>query len=173
MISEKIRVFRTIPELQQFLELRIVSLKTQADDLSKVIGEKLRRSDPASDGELLDLKSKLEGGAVDPKKKKNPAKKDQKTKWYSLEAVSIYDEIGLKGDLDLHFKALEETKSDLERVTKVKQTVDDLMGKGIKKELGCVFVMNHILPAEIAFVKSADERKRFNYRAVFNVPVET
>lgn len=171
MTLDKILVFKVVTELEQFLENRINALKSQSDELSKVIGEKLRTIDSANDAELVELKSKLEGNTADPKKK-NAKKKTQKNNWYQLDAVSVYDGIGLKGELELYFKALEETKSELEIAIKVKQAIGDLVNKGLKRNLGCVFVMSQSLPAEIAFTSSAEPRKKFVYKAVFDVPIE-
>jgi hypothetical protein len=171
MTLDKILSFKMVSELEQFLESRINMLSAQSDDLSKIIGEKLRTIDSENDEELLELKSKLDSNTADPKKK-STKKKTQKSNWYQLGAVSVYDGIGLKGELELYFKALEETKSELDVASKVKQAVNDLVSKGLKRNLGCVFVMSQSLPAEIAFTSSAESRKKFVYKAVFDVPVE-
>ncbi|HEY8109247.1 MAG TPA: hypothetical protein VIG05_00060 [Candidatus Nitrosotenuis sp.] len=171
MTLDKILVFKVVTELEQFLDDRISTLKAQSDELSKVIGEKLRTIDSTNNDELLEFKSKLEGSATDPKKK-TAKKKDQKNNWYQLGAVSVYDGIGLKGELELYFKALDEIKSELEVANKVKLAIVDLVSKGLKKDLGCVFVMSQSLPAEIAFTSSAEPRKKFVYKAVFDVPIE-
>lgn len=171
MISEKIHVFKALPDLEQFLEQCISTLQAQTDEISKIIGEKLRTTDSADNEELQELKSKLEGTPTDPKKK-NTKKKTQKNNWCSFDAVSVYDGIGLKGELELYFKTLEETKLELDHATKVKQSIDGLINKGLKRDLGCVFVLNQSMPAEIAFTGSVTQRKKFAYKATFDVPVE-
>lgn len=80
--------------------------------------------------------------------------------------------MGPKGELELYFKGMEETKVVLDKITKIKQNIDDLVSKGLKKELGCVLLLNNELPAEVAFIKSGGQRKKFAYKAIFNVPRE-
>jgi small-conductance mechanosensitive channel len=172
MVLETLQSFRTISELQQSLDREINRLKTKTDEMSKLTGEKLRSTESNNTAELQELRQKLEGGTADPKKKKTPKKKDQKSNWYSLDSVLIYDGIGIKGELELYFKGTEEIKSELDRLTKVKQQIDELVNKGLKKDLGCVLLLKKELPVEIAFTNTAPQRKRFAFKAIFNVPKE-
>lgn len=172
MISEKILKFRTIDELQKSLEGLINELKNKSEEISKQVGEKMRMADSNNDADLQELRQKLEGGTTDPKKKKSPKKKDQKGNWHNFDAISIYDGIGIKGELELYFKAMETTKSELEKVTKIKQALDDLVNKGLKRDMGSILILNHELPAEIAFTASTASRKKYEFKAIFNVPVE-
>lgn len=176
MITEEIQRFRTVDELQKFLEDHISELKRSSEEASQHIGEKMRSNDSGDPAELQELKQKLEGDTTDPKKKKevkkSTRKKDQKNNWYNFDAISIYDGMGIKGELELYFKAMEMAKAELERVTKVKQAVDDLVTKGLKRDMGCVLVLNHELPAEIAFTSSTTSRRKYSFKAIFNVPVE-
>lgn len=172
MITGMIRNFKTPEELQKSLEGYIAVLKIESEKLSKQIGEKMRATDSSNAAELQELKQKLEGGPADPKKKSQPKKKDQKTNWYAFDAVSIYDGIGLKGELELYFKAMEKTKAELEMITKVKQSVDSLISKGLKRDMGCVLHINESLPAEIAFTTPSVSKKKFSLKMVFDVPVE-
>ncbi len=172
MMSKKLQNFRTVYELQQYLENEINTLKQKSDELSKLVGEKLRSTESNDNAELQELKQKLEGGPTDPKKKKSVKKKDQKSNWYNFDSISIYDGTGPKGELELYFKGIEDTKLALEKITKIKQGVDEIVSKGLKKELGCVLLLNNELPAEIAFTKSGSQRKKFAFKAIFNVPKE-
>lgn len=170
MTSTQIQSFRAVSELQKSLDGRIKTLKEESDKLSRLIGEKLRATDTSDSSDLQELREKIEGGTNDPKKKKVTKKKGQKNNWYNLDAISIYDGMGLKGELEIYFKALEETKSELDRVTKVKQSVDDLVNRGVRKELGCVIIIGNEIPAEIAFFKTTTARKKFAYKSIFSVP---
>jgi hypothetical protein len=168
--SSQLQRFRAVSELQYSLEDKITKLKENSDKLAIIIGDKLRATDNANSSDVQDLKEKIEGGANNPKKKKVVTKKGQKSIWYNLEAISIYEGMGLKGELELYFKDLEETKKELERVTKVKQAIDNLSSNGLKKEFGCVMMLGHELPAEIAFFRTHDTRKKFSFKSIFNVP---
>ena len=172
MISQKLQTFRTVTELQQFLDNEINMLKEKSEDLSKLTGEKLRSTESKDSAEMQELRQKLEGNTNEPKKKKSVKKKGQKDNWYDFDSISIFDGIGPKGELELYFKGIEEAKLALDRITKIKQAVDDLVSKGLKKELGCVLMLNQELPAEIAFTSSIPLRKKFAYRAIFNTAKE-
>ena len=172
MTVEKLQNFRTVYELQQYLDAEINRLKQKSEELSKLVGEKLRSTDPNDNAELQELKQKLEGSTNDPKKKKPVKKKDQKSNWYNFDSISIFDGIGPKGELELYFKGIEDTKLALDKITKIKQGVDDMVSKGLKKELGCVLLLNNELPAELAFTKGSALRKKFAYKAIFILPKE-
>jgi len=175
MISEKIHNFRSISDLQKSLDDSINTLKRRSDELSNTIGEKLRVTESADAADLQEFRNKIEGETSDPKKKKTAKsttkKKDQKSNWHNLDSVSIYDGLSTKGELEIYFKALEQTKSELEKITKIKESIDGLSNRGLKDDLGCLFMLNNELPAEIAF-KKMPARKKFAFRAIFAVPKE-
>ncbi len=171
MQEEKIMHFHTIEELQSSIGEELEDLKKKSEKYSKLIGEKLRAEETNNSAELTELREKLEG-PVDPKKKQAVKKKDKKTNWNNLGAISVYDGIGLKGELELYFKALEETKLDMDKVQKVKESIDSLLSKGLKKDLGCVMLRGRDLPLEMAFIKSAEPKAKFSYKAIFNVDTE-
>lgn len=170
----EIKNFRKIDEMQKFLEAQISSLKSNTDDISRQIGEKMRSNETAtnSDADLQELRQKLEGTTTDPKKKKPVKRKDQKANWHDFGAISVYDGIGIKGELELYFKAMEKMKAELERMNKIKQALDDLVNKGLKRDMGCVLFLNGESPAEISFTSSIAPRKKVSIRSIFSVPRE-
>ncbi len=173
MMTEKIQSFKTPEDLQKSLEVYINELKIESEKLSKQIGEKMRSNDSSPNAaDLEELRQKIDGSNTDPKKKNTTKKKDKKTNWYNFDAISIYDGIGLKGELELYFKAMEKTKSELEMITKVKQSIDNLVGKGLKRDMGCVLHLNEELPAEIAFTTPSVYKKKFSLKLIFDVPSE-
>src|SRR5438552_3395894 len=148
MQTGQIMRFRNIEELQSSLQQYLEELKKKTDEYSKLIGEKIRGEQSSNPEDLADLKTKLEGPA-DPKKKKPVKKKTDKANWLDFGSISVYDGLGVKGELELYFKAVEELKSEIDKVQKAKESVDILVTKGLKKEIGCVAHMNHELPFEI------------------------
>jgi hypothetical protein len=163
--------FRTIEELQSLLGNYLDDLKKKTDEYSKIVGEKLRSEQSSKPEDFAELKEKIDG-QIDPKKKKPVKKKNQKTNWLDFGAISIYEGIGIKGELELYFKALEELKLKIDRVEKIKNAVDNLVSKSLKKDIGCVALMNHELPFEINFLKSSEPRSKFSYKAIFHVVSE-
>jgi hypothetical protein len=174
MQQEKIMHFHTIEELQSFLSNDLEDLKKESDEYSKAIGEKLRERIDDNSADLAELKEKLEG-SVDPKTKKptnHVKKKDQKANWHNLDTVLIYDGIGVKGELELYFKALDIVKLRIEKMKKAKEAIDGLISRGLKKDLGCVALMNKDLLFEMAFIKTSEPKAKFSFKAIFNVPME-
>ena len=171
-MKEGVTQYHTISDLQSSLASDLQILKKKSEEYSEIIGEKLRSTNTADDStEMVELKEKLEGPA-DPKKKKIVKKKDQKTNWYDLGAISLYDGIGAKGELEIYFKALEEMKSRIEKLEKIKEAVDDLISKGVKRELGCTALLNHDLVLQISFIKAGQPKAKFSYKSIFNLPGE-
>ena len=169
-----IKNFRKVDEMQKILEAKINSLKIGSDEVSRLIGEKMRSTESSggSDTDLQELRQKLEGSQADSKKKKPVKRKEQKSNWHDFGAVSIYDGIGMKGELELYFKAMEKLKADLDRITRVKQALDDLVNKGLKRDMGCVLFLNGETPAEISFTSSVSPRRKVAIRTTLSIPRE-
>ena len=171
-MKEEIMHFHTIEELQSHLGNHLKILKKKSEEYSEIIGEKIRFQNTTEDvAEIAELKEKLEGPA-DPKKKKTVKKRDQKTNWYDLGPISVYDGIGTKGELEIYFKALEELKSKIEKIEKIKEAVDSLISKGVKRELGCTALLNHDLALQVSFVKAGQPKTKFSYKSIFTIPSE-
>ena len=170
MQEGKIIHFRTIGEFQLSLEKELDDLKKKTEEYSRIIGEKLRAVETSNPTDVAELKEKLEGPA-DPKKKP-VKKKDKNTNWHNFGEILVYDGMGLKGELDLYFKALEAMKSKMEKIQKAKNSVDELISKGLKKDLGCVILMSSNLTFEMVFIKTAEAKTKFSYKSIFDVGVE-
>lgn len=172
LMEQTIMHFHTIEDLQTSLTKYLQELKAKSEEYSNVIGEKLRSENTTNDAtEMAELKEKFEGFS-DPKKKKPVKKKDQKTNWYEVGPISIYDGIGLKGELEIYFKTIDELKGKIEKIEKVKESVDGLISKGIKKGIGCVAILNHDLSLQISFIKAGEQKAKFSYKSIFTIPRE-
>jgi|SRR5579872_1528264 len=170
MQEGKIIHFHTMDELQLSLGKEIADLKQKTDDYSKTIGEKLRATETSNSEDMAELKEKLEG-PTDPKKKQ-VKKKVKNTNWHNFGEILVYDGMGLKGELDLYFKALEAMKSKMEKLQKAKNSIDDLISKGLRKDLGCVILIGRDLTFEMAFIKTNQPKAKFSYKSIFDVRVE-
>ncbi len=163
--------FRTIEELQISIDKQLEKLKIKSEEYSKIIGEKIRAEEGNQSEDLAELKEKLEG-PTDSKKKQPSKKKDQKKHWFEMGAISVYDGIGVKGELELYFQALDQIKSDMENLQKAKEAISGLVSRGLKKDLGYATLMRHNMPFEITFIKSPDARSKFAYKAILSVETE-
>ena len=163
--------FRTIEELQLSIDKQLEELKKKADEYSKTIGDKIRENEGNQSEDLAELKEKLQG-PTDPKKKQPSKKKDQKKNWYDMGAISVYDGIGVKGELELYFQALDEIKSTIESLQKTKEAINGLVSRGLRKDLGYAALMRQNMPFEVTLLKSEGARSKFSFKAIFSVETE-
>ena len=164
--------FHSIEELQLHLVNHLKILKKKSEEYSEAIGEKIRFENSTNDStEIAELKEKLEG-STDLKKKKAVKKKGNESNWHDLGSISFYDGIGTKGELEIYFKVLEKVKSDIEKIEKVKEAIGNLISKGVKREIGCIVLLNHDMSLQVCFVKTGKPKTKFSYKSIFTIPSE-
>ena len=169
MQEREIIKFNTVAELQITLKKELDLMQKKSEEYSKLVGEKLRSGQGGNPGEFEELKAMLEG-PKDPKKK--PSKKKETKNWKEFDSVQIYDGIGLKGELEIYFQALEETKLKVEKLKKIVDSIDKLVTQGLKKELGCLVMMTGDLSFRMSFLGAGQAKPRFGYKSIFNVEAE-
>ncbi|MGI0007279.1 MAG: hypothetical protein ACREAR_04705 [Nitrosotalea sp.] len=171
-MKEEIIHFHSIEELQSHIGNNLKVLKGKSGEYSEIIGEKIRFKNTTNDSvEIAELKEKLDGSA-DSKKRKTVKKRDQTANWHDFGPISFYDGIGTKGELEMYFKALEKVKTEIEKTEKIKDAIDNLISKGIKRELGCIALLNRDLTLQICFVMTGQPKIKFAYKSIFTIPSE-
>jgi len=192
-LHQKISRFESIQGLRESLDERIKELDKKIDLQSKLIGDKIREGEQNNAEELSDLKEKLNPEKSKDKKsdsKTKDKKSDSKTKdkksdskrkkpkkgesenWISYEGLHLYNGIGTRGELELYFKSLEEMKSESERLKSTRDSLEQLMKSGIKKELAGVGFEQSDGPYELAFVKTDSKREKFSFKSILTVGCE-
>jgi len=81
----------------------------------------------------------------------------------------------LKGELELYFKAIDELKSKLENLQRTLLTLNNVIEKGLKEDMGCVIFRGTEGILEIAFLKSTGARENFSLKSIYTgaaIPVE-
>ncbi len=173
-------------------------------EYSNLLGEKIRTNEESSadDPDFLALKEKLEGNSSDDKSKdktskdktsKDKTSKDKKQeikkrsdknkkskkgysdKWFNLNEILVYNGMGLKGELELYFKAIDQLKSKLENLQRTLSTLNNVIEKGLKEDMGCVTFRGTEGILEIAFLKSTGSRETFSLKSIYTgaaIPVE-
>ena len=130
-------------------------------------------SDEDTDGKKSDGKKSAEKKNREKKKK---SKRKTSDKWYNLdEMILVYNGIGLKGELELYFKAVEELKARLENLKRTLATLNNVIEKGLKEDMGCIVFRGAEGILELAFLKSAGVRKKFSHKSIYTgnaIPVE-
>jgi len=107
--------------------------------------------------------------------KKKKSKKGLGDKWFDLNEILVYNGMGLKGELELYFKAIDQLKSKLENLQRTLQTLNNVIEKGLKKEMGCVTFRGTEGILEIAFLKSTGSREIFSLKSIYTgdaIPIE-
>ena len=184
-MNQKISRFESILELQKSLDIRIKDLNDKIDLQSKLIGDKIREGEKNNVEELSDLKEKLNPtNAKDTKsndkksknkkspEKKKKSKKGQSENWIDYEGLHLYNGVGTRGELELYFKSLEEMKTESERLTNTRDSLEQLMKSGIKKELAGVGYEQDNGPYELAFIKTDSKREKFSFKSILTVGCE-
>jgi hypothetical protein len=189
-LNQKISRFESILELQKSLDIRIKDLNDKIDLQSKLIGDKIREGEKNNVEELSDLKEKLNpANAKDTKsndkksndkksknkkspEKKKKSKKGQSENWIDYEGLHLYNGVGTRGELELYFKSLEEMKIESERLTNTRDSLEQLMKSGIKKELAGVGYEQDNGPYELAFIKTDSKREKFSFKSILTVGCE-
>ena len=196
--------FNSVNSLKISLETEIEDTELVIKEYSNLLGEKIRTNEESSadDPELLELKARLDGGSSDgkskdkkskdkkPKDKKSKDKKPEKTKspdkkkkskkgvsdkWYNLNEILVYNGIGLKGELELYFKAIDQLKAKLENLERTLASLNNVIEKGLKGDMGCVAFKGTEGILEIAFLKSTGVRENFSLKSIYTgaaIPVE-
>jgi len=199
-----IQRFNSVSSLQTNLEIEIEDTERIIKEYSDMLGEKIRVNEESSadDPEFLALKAKLDGGSSDVKSKdkkskdkkskdkkskdkkpeikksndkKKKSKKGHSDKWYNLNEILVYNGIGLKGELELYFKAIDELKTKLENLRRTLTTLNNVIEKGLKGDMGCVAFKGTEGVLEIAFLKSMGMRETFSLKSIYSgaaIPIE-
>lgn len=183
--------YNTVSSLKSNLEKEIEETEQSINEYSNVLGEKIRINEELSkdDPEFLELKSKLENNPIDKKKtdtkiddsknnKKNTEKKNiEKPKkqskkgsehWYNLDQIMVYNGIGLRGELELYFKAIDELKSKLETLQRTLSALNNIVEKGLKEDMACITFHGSNGPLQISFLKTSEIRKNFSFKSIYS-----
>ena len=198
-MKKLIERFNSIKSLKVNLENEITDTELIIKEYSNLLGEKIRANEESSadDPDFLALKEKLQGGSSDnkskdkkskdkkskdkkeetkisPDKKKKP-KKGLSDKWFNLNEILVYNGMGVKGELELYFKAIDQLKSKLENLQRTISTLNNVIEKGLKEDMGCVTFRGTEGILEIAFLKSTGTRENFSLKSIYSgaaIPVE-
>jgi hypothetical protein len=133
------------------------------------------KPDEKSDEKKPDEKKSNDKKSKPKPDKKKKGKKGVSDKWYNLNEILIYNGMGLKGELELYFKAVDELKAKLENIQRTLSTLTNVMEKGLKEDMGCVAYRGTEGILEISFLKSSGVRKNFTLKSIYTgkaIPVE-
>ena len=127
-----------------------------------------KSDDKKSDDKKSDYKKLKDNTKEIKNKTKRKNKKSVSDKWYNLNEILVYNGIGLKGELELYFKAVDELKEKLENLQRCLSTLNTVIEKGLKKDMGCVAFRGSEGIIEIAFLKSSGVRENFSLKSIYS-----
>jgi len=134
-----------------------------------------KTDDKKTDDKKTDDKKTDDKKAKTKPDKKKKGKKGISDKWYNLNEILVYNGMGLKGELELYFKAVDELKIKLENLQRTLSTLTNVMEKGLKEDMGCVAFRGNEGILEITFLKSSGIRANFTLKSIYSgkaIPVE-
>jgi len=134
-----------------------------------------KTDDKKTDDKKTDDKKTDDKKAKTKPDKKKKGKKGISDKWYNLNEILVYNGMGLKGELELYFKAVDELKMKLENLQRTLSTLTNVMEKGLKEDMGCVAFRGNEGILEITFLKSSGIRANFTLKSIYSgkaIPVE-
>lgn len=169
-MKDRIIHFQTVSDLQVSLAKYLETVKQQYSVKSELVGDKMRSDVTSDQAEMDDIKEKMQDSKD--KKKKEVKKKDKKTNWHDMGPIAVYDGVGSKGENEMHFAELEMLKVQVEQLEKIKEALDDMVAKGIKKELGCSVMLNRDHKLQIAFMKVEQPKAKYTFKGTLEVPAE-
>ena len=70
--------------------------------------------------------------------------------------------------MELYFKAVDELKSKLENLQRCLSTLNNVIEKGLKEDMGCVAFKGTEGIIEIAFTKSTGMRQNFSLKSIYS-----
>ncbi len=174
LLGEKIRTnAESSNDDPEFLALKAKLDGDTTDDKSK---DKKSKDDKSKDKKSKDDKSKDDKSKDKKlKDKKKKSKKGVSDKWYDLNEILVYNGIGLKGELELYFKAIDESKSKLENLHRTLASLNNVIEKGLKGDMGCIAFKGTEGILQIAFLKSTGARENFSLKSIYTgkaIPIE-
>jgi len=166
MLGEKIRTNEeSSADDPEFLALKE---KLDGESSDKKSNDKKSNDKKSKDKKSKDKKSKDKKSETKKSSdKKKKSKKGLSDRWFNLNEILVYNGIGLKGELELYFKAIDESKSKLENLQRTLVSLNNVIEKGLKGDMGCVAFRGTEGILEIAFLKSTDERENFSLKSIY------
>ena len=173
-MSSIVTKYNSASEFQDSLSSQIKNLEKKIDDYTKKLGDKLRTDKELSqdDPDVQQIKEQMEGTKKDQgdnKKKKKKSSKRKDAKWFDINGLYIYNGASATGELEIYFKAVESLKNERESLRKIKESLNSLIEKGLKENLGCVVLQNCDSPPEIILMKNNSKSEKFAYKSIICV----
>jgi len=173
-LTTEIRSFYSLQDLRVSVEEKIIQFKALVEEYSQWLGSLLRDLESThSDEAWFKSVSALQRYAKKGRSRKEGEKKGGKEKalaeWVEVKGVLLNSSD--QGEVEILFDAIEEINRKIERLTKVKEAVEDLERLALGKEIIYVAYVHDGVPEKIVLrhKKGGAESEKFSYVADFSM----
>ena len=174
MVTE-IRNFHSLKELSENLEEEISFYKTAGEEYGQRLGSLLRENETTHGEEdwFKELSGLQKTGKETKSKGKSKGKgkkKGAKSGWIQFKDIMLSTEE--YGEAQILFDAIEEIKSKVNGLEKVKEDIEDLKRLGLGEEIVYITYLHEGVPEKIFLSKKNGEAfgKKFEFAATFSLP---
>jgi len=170
-VVTEIRYFYSLKELSENLEEAISFCKTAAEEYGQRLGSLLREKETTHGDE--DWFKELSGLQKAPKENKSKGKGKGKKKggagWIQFKDIMLSKE--KYGEAQILFDAMEDLKSRITQLEKVKENVEDLKRLGLGENIVYITYLREGIPKKIVMNKKNGEEfgKKFEFLATISL----
>ena len=172
----EIRSFHSLKELREKVNEGITQYKTLVEDYSQWLGSLLRDS-LSNNAEWLKSMPNIKGKAKTEKKQKPKKEKGKKLEnsqeWLPFKEILLCaSEVG---EAEILFEAIEEINKKIDKLEKVKTSIEDIEKAGLGKDIQYIVFIRDGTPERIALRHKKDARfaEKFKYAMDFSVARDT
>ena len=164
MVTE-IRGFYSLKELSESLEEEINSYKAVVEEYSQRLGSFLREMEATHGNE--EWFKKLSALQKSPKKEKGKGKKSDLSDWIAFKDIMLSKDE--QGEAQMLFEAIEEINDKITRLTKTKETIEELKRLGLGEDILYVAYLRDEVPERIVLRKKGEKgAEKFEFVATFS-----
>lgn len=170
-VLTEIRTFYSLKEIREIAEDQLNQYKMMLEDYTQWLGTLLRSPERSKDQEwnkkTADLQKILKAGS------RKGGKKDEKpntsTEWVQFKELMLCaDDFG---EAEIIFEAVEQIKSNVDKLEKVKNSLVDLERYGVGKDVLYITYLHDGIPEKILFKvrRGSELTEKFKFIADFSV----
>ena len=170
----EIRTFHSLNEIQEDIEGAITQFKELLEDYSEWLGALLRNPELLKDQEwkkkTAELQKMLKTGPKKENQKKGKGKKQSTSaSWIRFKELLLgSDDFS---EAEMLFEAIEDLREKISQLENVRESIEDLKGYGLGKEVRYIVYIKDGVPRRIFFklLKETEASEKFEFTADFLV----
>jgi len=175
-LGTEIRNFFSLVELSEYIEQEISFCKSISEEYGERLGSLLRDNKQAEGDEewrksLSGLQKNTQPKKSESKKKGKGKTKRSKSGWINYNQIMLSTEF--QGEAHILFEAIENLKSKISRLEKIKDEIEGLKRLGLEENLTYITYLNEGIPEKIVLHKRKDdEQEKFKFITKISLAVQ-